>query len=736
MTGKMKFRKNEKVFIVACLVLFFFLGIFLFLDVSRTSEILAGDRERVGAILFIHNDVSRNIPSGAAWEGLRQGSPVLDNDTIITGFDSSAGIALKDGSRIDICEDSIVTFGRSGDDMKIIIEKGCADVKRSGKGIAENRKLAIIADNKKIMLREGELSIAKPAGKDPEMFVRKGEARVSVNGDQRTIGADDLAVLKPDSVSVEKKKLVLVDPSENQQYITSRDARQVEFAWDYKGEKKRKTLFMVDISKNRAFSPADKHIESPGEMTAASLTEGDYFWRVSVNNPENGTRETSETRRFAVSRDDPFALVSPSDGEVVEYNNRPPLIIFTWQPHRLAGSYVLELSEKSDFSDVLKKIDSRVVNFSFQWDKGMKPGERRTLYWRVTATGGPRSWRGRKSESSRFIVKRGDRLMPPRLVYPVDGKNMTRSRVGKEHVIFSWEKTEDTLKRRISFSKDNNFSSIYREMPVDADHWAMKQSFPAGSYFWRVGLYDAGGNRKAVSGSRRFELRDYEELALLYPEDRFGFTVDEIEKNGLPFSWKKPDLRGRFILELSNDKDFKKVNRTVTTESLKTTIDGVPPGNFYWRVKLLHDDNTVAAASGTRSFTIHEGMAPPAAVFPRAGGAVKMLTENELKFSWKPTRGADAYQLELHQLVREKDKTRDKLVLSTETDNAAYTVSDLNLLDVGNFYWTVRAVKKDRHNKVVRSSKKIRNNFNINLGESKIIIVSPEIQVIENDKGK
>ena len=73
---------------------------------------------------------------------------------------------MIDGTLVDMCEDSIMTFERSGDDVKVVIEKGCADVKRSGKGIAKNKKLVIMADNKKIAMREGELSIAKPKGRD------------------------------------------------------------------------------------------------------------------------------------------------------------------------------------------------------------------------------------------------------------------------------------------------------------------------------------------------------------------------------------------------------------------------------------------------------------------------------------------------------------------------------------------------------------------------------------------
>lgn len=734
---KMKFRKKEKAFIAACLVLFFLLGIFLFFDVTRKFEILADRWNKIGTIIFLHNDVRLQVSADAPWRGgLQQGSRILANDTVITGTDSSADIAMNDGTLVDICEDSIMTFGRSGGDLRIAVEKGCAGVRRTGRRIRKNTRLIITDNAGEISLGSGEISIAKPQGKEPEIFVRKGEVRVSVNGDQRTIKADELAVLKTAGLSVEKKKLVLVDPSENKRFFTGKDTAHVEFAWDYRGDKTRKSDFIVQISKHCSLTPAEKRIRSSDEMIAVSLPEGNYFWRVTAENPEAGARKTSETGCFSVYRDDHFALLSPSNGESVEYKDGPPLIAFTWEPHRLAALYILELSDRSDFSKIVKRIDTRVVNFSYQWERGMKPGDRATIYWRVTATGGPGNWQGRRSDVGRFIVKRGDRLNPPRLVYPADGKSLSRSRVDKEHVIFSWEKTEDNLKRRILFSKDNGFKSLYREAPVNADAWTMKKSFPAGRYFWRVGLYDGTGKRKAVSKARAFELRDYEDLALLSPKDMSDVAVDDIEKNGLSFHWKKPEQRGRFILEMSDDGDFRKVTRAVTTESAEITVRRAAPGKYYWRVRLLNNDRTVAAASETRTLMVREGMAPPVVIFPRSGGAVKMLTENELKFSWKPMPGASAYQLELHQLVSENDKTQDKLVLSTQTNETSYTVSDLNLLDIGNFYWTLRAVKKDTRNRVVRTSKKVRNNFNINLGDSKIIIVSPEIQVIEDDKSK
>lgn len=733
----MRFRDKDKAFIMACLVLCLLLGIFLLIDVSGKFRILAGGREPVGTVLSLRNDARCRAPSGASGGvELGRGSAVLDGDAIITGPDSSAVIALKDGSLVELCGDSAVAFDRSGDDMRILVEKGCAGAKRPGAGAGEGNSLRLLACDKIVYFERGELSVVALKGGSAEIYVRSGKAVVMDDGSRRVIIGNEQISCGPDALTVERKRLILVEPSENICFYTGHDTAHVEFSWDYKGERPRKSSFLVDIGRNRSFSPADRQVTSPGELVSADFAEGEYFWRVSVQDDERGTGETSETRRFSICRDDPFSLLSPSKGETIEYKNEAPMITFAWEPHPLASSYALEVSERKDFSNLIKRIDSRIVNFSWQWKNTLKPGKGVTLYWRVTAAGGPGGWKGKRSDTGHFTLKRSDRLQPPRLVYPEDGRSMSRARVDKDHVVFSWEKTEDNLDRKILFSRDRDFGSIFRQVTVEADHWAMRKSLPAGSYFWRVALHDGRGNRKAVSASRLFELRDHEDLPLVTPKDGADISADEAGKSGLGFAWKRPDLKGNYLLELSVDRDFKKINRAVTTDSVKTTLWNLSPGNFYWRVRLLSGDGGTAAASETRAFTVREGMPEPAVIFPRSGGDVTMLTENELKFSWKPMKGINAYEIELHQLVKEKDKTRDRLVLSTQTADTTYTVSDLNLLDVGNFYWTLRAVKKDRNNRVVRYGKKVKNNFNINLGDSKIIIISPEIQVIEDDRDK
>ncbi|MBN2078930.1 MAG: hypothetical protein JW838_08185 [Spirochaetes bacterium] len=731
----MKFRKNEKVFIIAGLVLVFLFGILLFIDVSKKSGILADGRERIGTILYLNNHV-RRIPERTETEYLGQGSTVLNNDTLVTARNSSAGIAIRDGTLVDMCGDSIMRFTRSGATIMIVLERGCADITRSGDATEKKNTLAVMAADRMIVLREGDLAIARHGKDAPELFVRRGEAWVFMNDEQRTIYPHERAVLNDDAPAVEKKILRLVDPTANRRFFTEGDRAEIEFVWDFGGEKEKKNLYLVEISRNRWFSPVFRRISSRDEMAAASLPEGEYYWRVSLPDPEASSRVTSETGRFAVTVDGTFALLSPADGGTVEYGNAPPLIPFLWEPHPLADSYLLEISEVRDFSNVVARIDSRVVNVSYRWKRALKPGEEVLLHWRVAARGSTQGWRGRRSGTGRFVVRRIEALTPPRLVYPADGEKMSRSRVEKEHVIFSWEQTEDTVKKMIIFSRDGGFQSLYREVGVDRDHWTMNRSFPPGTYHWRVALIDNKGKRKTLSNARRFSLRDFEDLALLSPRNGVDVTATDIEQRGLRFRWKKPVDEGNYILEMSGDRDFTKIRKSIATESPEATVRKSMSGDLFWRVRSLNRDGTVAAESETRTLTVREDVTPPVVIYPRVGGAVKMLTENELTFSWKPSNWANAYDLELHQLVKENGSRRDRLLLSTRTDEERYTVSDLNLLDVGEFYWTLRAVKKDRSNRVIRSSRKVRNDFNINLGDSKIIIVSPEIQVIRDEDGE
>lgn len=730
------FKKNEKAFLLTCLILFFLLGLFLFVDVCSKSGIQADDHGVIGRILFLRNDAWRNIAPGAPLEGLRAGSSICVNDRIVTGEDSAASIALNDGTVVELCGNSSAAFDRSEDEIVVTLEKGCGDFRRDGEGTSGTKRLVVAVDGKKVVVEEAEVSISMHDDRMPELFVRIGSAAVILDGDEETVRENERAVLKRDAASIEEKKLILIGPADSRRYFITGNRADIAFSWEYNGGGADGEAYLLEISTLDDFSVQyqKRALIEPGVKT--SIPAGDYFWRVSRNDPATGRRATSETRRFSVIQDSPLKLLNPQDGEVVEYVDELPSIGFSWKEHRYADSYTLEVSEKSDFSQRLMNIDSTVVNYTREWEWDVDPGSVKTYYWRITAKNKRLNWPGRMSSAGHFHLKKVDRLNRPVLVAPRDREKIIRSLAAKDNIIFSWERTDATLKKRILFSQNRNFKGMYREAEPVPDHWIMKNTFPEGKYYWRVALNDDDGNQKVLSGVRSFTVQDIDDIFLVSPEHGSELIVSDVGERGIRFKWEKPDADGACILEVSKSRDFKSIHKSARTSSNTIALDGLPPGNFFWRVRLESESGKVLAGSETRAFEVQGGLDAPVIISPRRGGAVTMLKENELNFLWKPSRQANAYQFELHQLIKDREKTRDKLVLAAQTRDVKYTISDLNLLDVGNFYWTLKAVKKDRRGRVVRFSETVKNKFNINLGESNIIIVSPEIQVIEKNESK
>jgi hypothetical protein len=728
-------RKRERVFVITCLLLLLFLTLYLLTDVLKKSLVLAGDGPVIGNVVFLHNDVRRKPAAGEGWETLLRGADVFDEDTLESGADATASILLTDGTMIDLCADSMIALDRSGDETRVSIARGCGDITRTGSRVDRNRRLVLVDGDRRVTLDIGALSADKKPGQAPGFFVRSGTARVDIKGREQTLRAGERAVLNDASVSVEKNNLTLGEPADGKLvYTQGRDA-SLRFSWDYDGETNGDMSYTLEISRNRDFTRVVKREKLHENAAGATLPDESYFWRVSVNASGALKTERSEPGRFTVLRDGPVVLLAPADEEMLDYAAERPQIVFSWEPHPIATSYRLEISDRSDFSNIIRKFDTRVVNLTCPWERDVPPGGVRTFFWRVSAVRDGGDWNGRTSDLRSFSIQKVRKLYPAQLVSPRDRKKICRPCADRENVIFSWERTEEGLDKKIYFSNDKNFGTIYREIPIDRNYWTMVKAFPAGIYFWRVGL--SGEKAGTVySGARSFIMQDYEDIALIAPEDEAGFIASD-DNGGVKFSWKKPEAEGKYLVELSDNREMTQVRSTIRSTTTSAMGRDLAPGTYFWRVIMIDGNNTTMAASDARSFTVEEGLAAPVIIAPRSGRGVDMSNQNALNFLWKPSRGATSYLLELHQIVRDRTRASDRRVVAAQTSDARYSISDMNLLDVGSFYWTLKAVKRGPGGRVIRSSRKLKNDFKISvLGGSKVIVISPKIQVIEDEKRK
>jgi hypothetical protein len=725
--------KNEKNFSIVCIGLIFLLLLLLGFDLAGGSAMGDGAVGVVGKTILKRNDVRRKFSGQAVWAGLDRGASVMNRDTIMTGRDSGTAIELNDGTVVDLGEDALVVMEFSEDMVRLDLKEGRLNVRKSADG-KDGEPLSITAGGKKIVLESGEVNVASREGEDPLVYVENSTARVVVDGAKKSLDPGERIRFQVGPGSdVDTRKIVLKYPENNRRYTAAAVMTNVKFSWDAGGKGAGNGEFVFELGNNMDFSPVFRRLTLRETVTGISMPEGNYYWRVRLAGGEPGTPVSSETRTFSVTRDSPIRLYSPANGETLEYSVNPPLVAFTWESGRLASQYVLEISESEDFSRPLKKFESRTDNFSYQWERDMKPGSSRTYYWRVKAGNRALKWTGITSATSSFKIKKSGELSPPVLVTPADNSKISRFHVEKDTVVFSWEKAERGLRRKISFSRSSNFDSIYKEISTDSNYWVMSRSFPVGKYYWRVGLFDDEHNKTAFSGTRSFESLEVDRPTLVSPYQNAEIEMTDLHDGGLRFTWKRLDINGKFILEISGNKEFSSIHDSVTTKACTAVMANLDPGRYYWRVRLLDGANKPLSVSDTRDFDIRDLLPTPVPVFPVAGKKIEISSINEFDFKWKPVREANSYSIELHQFVTKGGKTRDRLLMARDTGSMNYTLGDMSVLDSGNFYWTLKATKKNQRGRVVRTSRTVRNRFNVDLGGSKIKIISPEFQVVPDE---
>jgi len=107
-----------------------------------------------------------------------------------------------------------------------------------------------------------------------------------------------------------------------------------------------------------------------------------------------------------------------------------------------------------------------------------------------------------------------------------------------------------------------------------------------------------------------------------------------------------------------------------------------------------------------------------------------MTKKNTLLFKWYKVAGANSYKIDLHQYIKGSKDLETINVLSVRTDKLFYRLNDLKKLDIGPFFWTIKANYIDPTGEIICTSNKATNHFSImlDLMDYNIEIVSPDVQ--------
>ncbi len=705
----MKLSKSEKLFVLIILLLLLMLSTLLYRDL--TSRLADEGTRVIGELVIKRNTAQRKYSSQVIWESLENRVPLYNRDTIRTGQNSEAMLLLTDGTEINVDENSMVVLNISDKTMDIAFEGGAVQII----GGKKSSEITVSSGDKKIELGSSDIQLSKEQGKeDFNLTVNSGEVQLDADGESLTVGENETAqVGESGKVAVEENPVSLKLPSSGARLFLQNPEASIPFTWDAGNNEA-----TLEISPSRTFRTIVTTIKSSQNTASVKLRSGSYYWRVSIKDKDGNARVTTG-RRISVIEQVPLKLTAPSDNFSITYAAEEPYVNFSWLKNDLASGYVLQISKKSDFSSLFDEIDSVTTNIAKKLPRG-------TYYWRVRMKSNLES-AVQLSQPRKFSISQNKELAPPKAVRPTSGKALGANLFASEGVVFNWIADRESVESEIWISSDNSFPESGRiVLNAPGNFLIVKRNLPRGNYNWKVRSKDSNGKYSNFSNTMSFTIAETLRLGLVSPDNRQSIEQAQAANDGINLVWENIQTGADYRLTISSNEDLSNPVLQEKYNVNRSNFKPEQPGKYYWSVTLLDNNGDSTVTSDVRQFSVIKQIAEPVPEFPGSGSTVEMSTRDSLPFRWKAGEQTDLYRFTLYH---NKGGIRKK-IYETETANTRLTITDLSLLDIGDFSWSIEAVRKTNRGEV--GSREVITHFKISLGDFEPVkILTPEIQYIE-----
>lgn len=678
-------------------------ALLFYTDITRKAD--AGEAELIGTITFKRKVAHRKYASQVVWEELEQNEKIYNYDSIRTADLSEAIIHLEDGTEIALNENSMILLALSKEEIDLEFSRGSISAKRDElKDDAKN--LSITALGTTVLVGKSDVNLNRAEGRDLNLTVNRGDATIKAGEAEKLVKANQRVVVSEDKkdLRVLTINLRLKNPPPSGYVLTTKSATAIDFSWEpVKGswnvylEISRNSLFNDIVASKRVFRNATKQV----------LQRGIYYWRLKA---VSGSRKTeySDVRRLSVIGDKPVELIAPLDGGIYTYRSVIPIITFKWSKSGIASAYTLIIAKDQAMNTIVQRVQTPGTSIAIDT---LKKG---TYFWRVETSIGLRGIANLQSRVYRLNIEEKGETEPPELLYPPDKNHLSRAVLEKHHITFTWKMNPEIESSSLSIARDEDFKDILFTSKSKVNFLQFKESLPIGKYFWRVIGKLMGGDLTKPSVSRSLMITETEPIALLKPEDNAIIDPGEGETPPVKFVWARTDVKGRFHLDISREKDFASLYKEHDGESNSADIPQLEPGRYFWRVSLRDDNGSQIMQSSYRTLLIQEKLSEPVVISPRNGSVVNMRDRNSFPLRWGRSKKATMYRIGLHQIKR----GRAYSIMERTVSQTNYNVRELNKLDEGRFFWTLQALETDsRSNRVIAMSPTVKTYFDITLGK-------------------
>ncbi len=590
--------------------------------------------------------VRRKPGNSFVWTYVREREPLFRKDSVQTSAGSAASIQFKDGSKLEIGENSLIVI----DDIA----------------------------NLALNFKQGTVVLKDKEGNDTQITVDKeGKKKV-------------------------EKLLIRLTAPENlsERWVAQNGISPVQFEWEQRSGKFEPGNYKLEVSTERSFRVgATQAIEARNfeskRALSVPLAPGAYFWRIT----RNGQALTT-TGRFRLL---PAAALKPTfpaaDQKIVTFGEQVP-VQFRWINNFVPDSgsdhgderpnasveHRIEVATDPQFKamSVSQKLAAGATQLQLKLPYGH-------YYWRLSSRLGSLQVTSpvlsfTSEIGKRFVIRQSfpedrtthEALPQMRLAWMAEG--------GADALQYEWQVRDAQGKALASARTPSNSASL--------------KSPPPGSYQWRVLAINTKGETLGESPWRTFTLYSGKPLGLLQPppDDKILYWEQPTE---FAFKWD-PDSAiadGTYEMELSKEASFQPplLSRATRETTLTSTALKLEPGTYHWRVRVRDKEGNLLKTSAARLFTygLHPTLPPPQALMPAAQREYNLREKDfEATFGWSPVPEATQYDFTVYRLEKTRAPAGSKGAITRKVvhhSTTRDTKRELADLPPGDYQWTLRS---------------------------------------------
>lgn len=438
-------------------------------------------------------------------------------------------------------------------------------------------------------------------------------------------------------------------------------------------------------------------------FTALSLSDGTYYWKIIRHSDEaEDTEPESEVRSFTLEKQEAqkARLLYPTDGFVSEeasfsgtqfmWRAAEPAAASSLDADRAEPPHisVFQIAPREDFSVL---AEERIVQTQTAVSGIRLPSG--TYWWRV----GSMSDSGEKeafTEARLFTIV--SELAVPEIVSPQVNEELVLL-TGSEALV-SWRPVSgaDSYTVRIADASTGAIVAQKQNLVQESARFALSSGAYEVSVQAQTTATETVPPRFSGTQNRAFSVRAPETITQLLPEDRASFAGLTALREPIRFSWsagRDEAASYEFILTRVLSNGSTRVVEDTTVRSTSYTMTRLTEGTYRWKIKASTKDG-LPIDSAERTFTVSAvpQLPAPTLLEPTQNlvmGPTYLRTNRTITFRWRAVSGATSYSFVLYK--RGRNGSLSAVYSERAVQGTQVRLTDLSILDVGDFVWNVTA---------------------------------------------